>query len=157
VNKTRSLHIFIYIELEDINNQQWSWAMAVGAVFALYRVCSLYSWMANIGNIRFRPQQSPLAMNAVPPHPSKLTLPAFWISEPAAWFALAEAKFRPSQRVMLDLLVTALSEKNLSQGDGHHQEHPSHQPHSRSSSSGSWRPTCCPTRRRWTPCSSKVP
>jgi hypothetical protein len=54
-----------------------------------------------------------------PTHPSKLTLPAFWISEPAAWFALAEAKFRTSnitsQRVMFDLLVAALPEMNLSQ------------------------------------------
>ncbi len=38
---------------------------------------------------------------------------------PAAWFALAEAKFRTSnitsQRVMFDLLVAALPEKHLSQ------------------------------------------
>jgi hypothetical protein len=87
VKQTRSLHIFINIEMEDSNNQQWSWAMAVGAVFAVYGIRSLYSWIANIlGNIRFRPQQSP-------PHPSKLTLPTFWISEPVAWFALSEAKF----------------------------------------------------------------
>ena len=73
--------------------------MAVGAVVALYGVCSLYNWFATIlGNIRFRPQpQSPPAADAAPPtHPSKLTLPTFWISEPAAWFALAEAKFRTS-------------------------------------------------------------
>ncbi len=96
--------------------------MAVGAVFALYGVCSLYTWFATIlGNIRFRPQpQSPPATDAVPPtHQSKLTLPTFWISEPAAWFALAEAKFRTSnitsQRVMFDLLVAALPEKHLSQ------------------------------------------
>jgi hypothetical protein len=96
--------------MEDSSDQQWSWALAVGAVFALYGVCSLYNWFATIlGNIRFRPQpQSPLATDAVPPtHPSKLTLPTFWISEPAAWFALAEAKFRTSnitsQRVMFDL------------------------------------------------------
>jgi hypothetical protein len=61
-----------------------------------------------------------LAADVVPPtHPSKFTLPAFWISEPAACFALAEAKFRTSnitsQRVMFDLLVAALPEKNLSQ------------------------------------------
>jgi hypothetical protein len=96
--------------------------LAVGAVFALYGVCSLYTWFATIlGNIRFRPQpQSPPATDAVPPtHQSKLTLPTFWISEPAAWFALAEAKFRTSnitsQRVMFDLLVAALPEKHLSQ------------------------------------------
>jgi hypothetical protein len=96
--------------------------LAVGAVFALYGVCSLYTWFANIlGNIRFRPQpQSPPAADAAPPtHPSKLTLPTFWVSEPAAWFALAEAKFRTSnitsQRVMFDLLVAALPEKHLSQ------------------------------------------
>jgi hypothetical protein len=97
VKKTGSLNIFIYTKMEDSNNQQWSWAMAVGAVFALYGVCSLYSWMANIlSNIRVWPQQSPPAVDAVPPHPSKLTLPTFWISEPAAWFALAEAKFQTS-------------------------------------------------------------
>jgi hypothetical protein len=97
--------------MEDSSDQQWSWALAVGAVFALYGVCSLYNWIANaLGNIWFRAQpQSP------PTHPSKLTLPSFWISEPAAWFALAEAKFRTSnitsQRVMFDLLVAALPEK----------------------------------------------
>jgi hypothetical protein len=109
--------------MEDSSEQQqWSWALAVGAVFALYGVCSLYTWFANIlGNIRFRPQpQSPPAADAAPPtHPSKLTLPTFWVSEPAAWFALAEAKFRTSnitsQRVMFDLLVAALPEKHLSQ------------------------------------------
>ena len=109
--------------MEDSSEQQqWSWALAVGAVFALYGVCSLYTWFATIiGNIRFRPQpQSPPAADAAPPtHPSKLTLPTFWISEPAAWFALAEAKFRTSnitsQRVMFDLLVAALPEKHLSQ------------------------------------------
>ncbi len=107
--------------MEDSSDQQWSWAFAVGADFALYGVCSLYNWIASIlGNNRFRPQQSLPATDAVPPtHPSKLTLPAFWISEPAAWFALAEAKFRTSnitsQRVMFDLLVAALPEKNLSQ------------------------------------------
>ena len=96
----------------------WRWA----PFFALYGVCSLYNWFATIlGNIRFRPRpQSPPAADAVPPtHPSKLTLPTFWISEPAAWFALAEAKFRTSnitsQRVMFDLLVAALPEKHLSQ------------------------------------------
>jgi hypothetical protein len=121
VNSTRSLHVFIYIKMEDSSDQQWSRALVVGAVFALYRVCSLYNWFATIfGNIRFRPQQSPPAADVVPPtHPSKFTLPAFWISEPAAWFALAEAKFRTSnitsQRVMFDLLVAALPEKNLSQ------------------------------------------
>jgi hypothetical protein len=47
VNTTRSLHFFIYIKMEDSSDQQWSWAMAVGAVFALYGVCSLYSWIAN--------------------------------------------------------------------------------------------------------------
>ncbi len=81
--------------MEDSSDQQWSWALAVVAIFALYGVCSLYNWVAILlGNIRFwpQPQQSPLATDAVPPtHPSKLTLPPFWISEPAAWFALAEA------------------------------------------------------------------
>ncbi len=43
--------------MEDSIEQQWSWALAVGAVFALYGVCSLYNWFATIlGNIRFRPQ-----------------------------------------------------------------------------------------------------
>ncbi len=119
---TRSLHLFINIKMEDSSEQQWSWGLADGAVFALYGVCSLYNWFATIfDNIRFRPQpQSPPATDAVPPtHPSKLTLPTFWISEPAAWFALAEAKFRTSnitsQRVMFDLLVAALPEKHLSQ------------------------------------------
>jgi hypothetical protein len=57
----------------------------LGTVYSLYGVCSLYSWIANIfGNIWFRPQQSPPAADAVPPQPRKLTLPAFWISEPAA-------------------------------------------------------------------------
>jgi hypothetical protein len=71
VKKTRSLHIFLYIKMEDNNNQQWGWTMAVGAIFALY------SWMANIiGNIRFRPQQTPPAADATPPHPSKLNLPS---------------------------------------------------------------------------------
>jgi hypothetical protein len=121
VNSTRSLHVFIYIKMEDSSDQQWSRALVVGAVFALYGVCSLYNWFATIlGNIRFRPQQSPPAADVVPPtHPSKFTLPPFWISEPAACFALAEAKFRTSnitsQRVMFDLLVAALPEKNLSQ------------------------------------------
>ena len=109
--------------MEDSSEQQqWSWALAVGAVFALYGVCSLYNWFATIlGNIRFRPRpQSPPAADAAPAtHPSKLTLPTFWISEPAAWFALAEAKFHTSnitsQRVMFDLLVAALPEKHLSQ------------------------------------------
>jgi hypothetical protein len=108
--------------MEDSSEQQWSWALAVGAVFALYWVCSLYNWFATIlSNIWFRPQpQSPPATDAVPTtHPSKLTLPTFWISEPAAWFALAEAKFQTSnitsQRVMFDLLVAALPEKHLSQ------------------------------------------
>jgi hypothetical protein len=106
--------------MEDSNNQQWTLALAVGVVFAVYRIYSLYSWIANIlGNIRFQPQQSPPAADAVPPHPRKLTLPTFWISELATWFTLREAKFRTSnitnQRVMFDLLVTALPEKNLSQ------------------------------------------
>ena len=55
----------------------------MGAVFALYGVCSLYNWIANIlGNIWFWPQQSPSATDAVPPtHPSKLTLPAFELQQ----------------------------------------------------------------------------
>jgi hypothetical protein len=62
VNSTRSLHVFIYIKMEDSSDQQWSRALVVGAVFALYGVCSLYNWFATIlGNIRFRPQQSPPA------------------------------------------------------------------------------------------------
>ncbi len=108
--------------MEDSNDQQWSWALAVGAVFALYRVYSIYNWFATIlGDIWFRPQpQSSPAVDAIPPtHPSKLTLPTFWISETAAWFALAEAKFRTSnitsQRVMFDLLIAGLPEKHLSQ------------------------------------------
>jgi hypothetical protein len=115
-------HLFINIKMEDSYDQQWSWTLAVGAVFALCGVCSIYNWSAAIlGNIRLRPQpQSPPAADATPPtHPSKLTLPTFWISEPAAWFALAESKFRTSnitsQRVMFDLLVAALPEKHLSQ------------------------------------------
>jgi hypothetical protein len=76
VNTTRSLHIFFYIKMDDSSDQQWSWALAVGAVVALYWVCSLYNWVANIlGNIRFRlqPQQSPPAMDAVPAtHPARL-------------------------------------------------------------------------------------
>jgi hypothetical protein len=122
VKGTRSLHFFIIFKMEDSSEQQWSWALAVGAIFALYGVCSLYNWFATIlGNIRFRPrpQSLPAADAAPPTHPSKLTLPTFWISEPAAWFALAEAKFRTSnitsQRVMFDLLVAALPEKHLSQ------------------------------------------
>ncbi len=64
---------------------------------------------------RFRPVRG-----LQPAHPpQQVDLPAFWISELAAWFALAEAKFPnsniTSQRVMLDLLVPALPEKNLSQ------------------------------------------
>jgi hypothetical protein len=105
--------------MEDSNNQQWTWVLAVGAVFTMYGMCSLYNWIANIfGNIRSRPQPSPTAADAIPSHPRKLTLPTFWISEPAAWFALAEAKFRTSnitnQRVMIDLLVATLPEKNPS-------------------------------------------
>jgi hypothetical protein len=75
VNSTRSLHVFIYIKMEDSSDQQWSRALVVGAVFALYRVCSLYNWFATIlGNIRFRPQQSPPETDVVPPtHPSKFT------------------------------------------------------------------------------------
>ena len=43
--------------MEDSSEQQWSWALAVGAVFTLYGVGSLYNWFATIlGNIRFRPQ-----------------------------------------------------------------------------------------------------
>jgi hypothetical protein len=83
VKRTRSLHLFIYIKMEDSSEQQWSWALAVGAVFALYGVCSLYNWFATIlGNIRFRPRpQSPPAADAAPAtHPSKLALPTFWIS-----------------------------------------------------------------------------
>ena len=84
------------------------------------RVCSLYNWLANIfGNIRVRPQPWPPAADVISPHLCKLTLPTFWISELAAWFALAEAKFGTSnttnQRVMFDLLVAALPEKNLSE------------------------------------------
>ncbi len=66
--------------MEDSSEQQWSGALAVGAVFALYRACSLYNWFATIlGNFWFRPlPQSPPAADAVPPtHPSKLTLPTF--------------------------------------------------------------------------------
>ncbi len=53
MKKTRSLHIFIYTEMEDSNNQQWSWTLAVGAVLTLNWICSLYSSLANIlGNIQ---------------------------------------------------------------------------------------------------------
>jgi hypothetical protein len=105
--------------MED-NNQQWSWTMAVEASLALYGICSLHNWVASIiSNFRFRPQQTPLVVPAAPPHPSKLNLPAFWISDPAAWFVFAEAKFRTnnitSQRVMFDLLVAALQETTLAQ------------------------------------------
>jgi hypothetical protein len=59
------------------------------------------------------------AVPAAPPHPSKLNLSAFWISEPAVWFLFAEAKFCTnhitSQRVMFDLLVAALPETTLAQ------------------------------------------
>jgi hypothetical protein len=68
--------------MEDSSEQQWSWALTVGAVFALYGVRSLFNWFATIlGNIQFRPQpQSPPATAADPPtHPIKLTLPTFWI------------------------------------------------------------------------------
>ncbi len=46
-------------------------------------VQGLYNWIANIlGNIWFRPQQSPPATDAVPPnHPSKLTLPTFELQQ----------------------------------------------------------------------------
>jgi hypothetical protein len=116
---TQSTHLHLHRVIEDSNNQQWTWVLAVCAFFAIYRMCSLYNWIANIfGNIRLRSQLSPSAADDIPPHPGKLTLPTFWISEPTAWFALAEAKFRTSninnQRVMFDLLVTALPEKNLS-------------------------------------------
>ncbi len=105
--------------MED-NNQQWSWTMAVEATLALYGICSLHNWVASIiSNFWFRPQQMPLMVPADLPHPSKLNLPAFWISEPAAWFVFAEAKFRTkhitSQRVMFDLLVAALLETTLVQ------------------------------------------
>ncbi len=118
--------------MEDSNNQQWTWVLAVGAFFAMYGMCSLYNWIANIfGNIWSWPQPSPLAADAIPLHPSKLTLPTFWISESAAWFALAEAKFHTSsitnQRVMFGLLVAALPEKNLSQVMDII-EHPRHEP-----------------------------
>ncbi len=162
MNSTRSLHVFIYIKMEDSSDQQWSRALVVGAVFALYGVCSLYNWFATIlGNIGFRPQQSPPAADVVPPtHPSKFTLPAFWISEPAACFALAEAKFRTSnitsQRVMFDLLVAALPEKNLSQVMDIIKNIPAINP-CEVSSSGSWRPTCSLTRRRWALFSSWAP
>jgi hypothetical protein len=95
-----------------------------------------------------------------PAAPQQAVLPAFWISEPVAWFAPVKAKFRTShitsQSVMFDLLVSPLREKNLSQVMDFIKNIPVSTP-SRSSSSGSWRPTCCPTRRRWTPCSSWVP
>ncbi len=99
---TQPTHLHLHRVMEDSNNQQWTWELAVCAFLAIYGICSLYKW---IGNIRSRSQPSPSAADAIPPHPSKLTLPTFWISELAAWFALAEAKFRTSnitnQRVML--------------------------------------------------------
>jgi len=33
--------------MED-NNEQWSLTMVVGAILALYGVCSLYNWVANV-------------------------------------------------------------------------------------------------------------
>ncbi len=65
--------------MEDSSEQQWSWALAVGAVFALYGVCSLYNWFATIlGNIRFRPQpQSPPATDTVPPTHQQQANPAY--------------------------------------------------------------------------------
>jgi hypothetical protein len=67
------------IKMED-NNQQWSGTMAVGAILALYGVCSLYNWVANIiGNFRFQPQQTTPVVPPAPPHRRKLNLPAFWI------------------------------------------------------------------------------
>jgi hypothetical protein len=43
--------------MED-NNQQWSWTMDVGAILALYGVCSFYNWVANvIGYFWFRPSR----------------------------------------------------------------------------------------------------
>jgi hypothetical protein len=149
--------------MEDSSKQQWSWASAVGVVFALYGVCSLYNWFDTIlGNIRFRPRpQSPPAADTVPPtHPSKLTLPTFWISEPAAWFALAEAKFRTSnitsQRVMFDLLVAALPEKHLSQVMDIIKAIPALNPYEVLKLRLLEAP-CSPTRRRWTRFSSWVP
>ncbi len=117
---TQPTHLHLHRVMEDSNNQQWTWVLAICALFAMYGMCSLYNWIANIfGNIRSWSQTSPSVADVIPPHPSKLTLPTFWISELAAWFALAEAKFRTSnitnQRVMFNLLVTALPEKNLSQ------------------------------------------
>ena len=70
--------------------------MAVGIILALYRFCGLYNWIANvISNVWFSPKpQVPPAEPTTPSHPIKLNLPAFWRSEPVAWFALSEAKFR---------------------------------------------------------------
>jgi hypothetical protein len=108
--------------MEDSSDQQWSWALAVDAIFALVRGLQL------IQPDRQRSQQHPVQTTAPvtagdgrhSAHPpQQVTLPTFWISEPAAWFALAEAKFGTSnitsQRVMFDLLFATLPEKNLSQ------------------------------------------
>ena len=92
--------------------------MVIGAILAAYGICSLYNRC--IGFISsFQLRDRPLTPPAASTPPSKLVLPAFWTSEPAAWFAFAEAKFRTaniiSQRVKFDLLLAALPEATLAQ------------------------------------------
>jgi hypothetical protein len=105
----------------ETSSQQWSWVMAIGTIFPLYGFCSLYSWLISFfSNFQLcpRPQTPPMVLTPQP-HPSKLNLPAFWVSVPAAWFPFAEAKFRTtnitSQRVMFDLLIATLPKTTLAQ------------------------------------------
>jgi hypothetical protein len=148
--------------MEDSSNQQRS--TGGGRRFRLVR--GLQPLQLDSQHSRQHPVSAPAVTAApaadavLPTHPSKLTLPAFWISELAAWFALAEARFQTSnitsQRVMFDLLVAALPEKNLSQVMDIIKNIPAINPFE-VLKLGSWRPTCSPTRRRWTLFSSWVP
>jgi hypothetical protein len=139
-------------KMEDTSNQQWNWLMVVGTLLALYGLCCVYNWIASFC-CNFRLPLRPLALpvQATLPHPSKLVLPAFWTSEPAAWFMFAEVKLRTdnitNQRVMIDLLIAALPEATLAQVMDIINNILVNNP-SRSSSSNSWKPTCCPTKKR---------
>jgi hypothetical protein len=68
--------------MEETRSQQWSWIMGIGTILALDGFCSLHSWLVTFfSNFQFRPRpKMPLAVLASPPHPSKLNLPAFWVS-----------------------------------------------------------------------------
>ena len=122
--------------MEDSSEQQqWSWALAVGTVFALYGVCSLYNWFATIlGNIRFRPRpQSPLAADAAPAtHPSKLTLPTFWVFGAGGLVRprRGEIPYKQHHQPACDVRFACRrpSREASIPGDGHHQSHPRHQP-----------------------------